>query len=77
QALLTAASMVLGIVGMGRLLDRSGVSGPSRHLAALVLLLGPFAASIAGAGHWAGMVALGGLPWIAHLVLAPWPPGLR
>jgi GT2 family glycosyltransferase len=77
QGLIGAASMVLGVLGTGRLLARVGVTGPSRHLAGAVLLLGPFAARLGAGSSWAGLVALGALPWLVDAVIAPWPLGRR
>ncbi len=70
-ALISAAALVAGLTGTARLLHRLGVTGPSRYLAAPALLLGPFSALAAGAGHWAGTVALGVVPWAATIVLTP------
>lgn len=77
QGVIAAGSTALGVLGAGRLLARVGVVGPSRHLAGAVLMLGPFAGRLGAGSSWAGLVALGGLPWMVDAVIAPWPPGWR
>lgn len=71
QGLLTLASLVLGVVGLGRLLKHLGLTGVGRYAAGIVLLLGPFAGRLAG--YWPGWVALGFVPWMLDSVLSPWP----
>lgn len=76
-SLITAASLGLGTLGLGRLLARLGIDGPSRYLGAVVMLAGPFAMAIGAAGDWAGLVAVGAVPWFVDLSIAAWPPGWR
>ncbi len=75
--LITAVSLVAGTIGLGRLLGRLGIDGPSRYLAAPVMLAGPFALAIGEAGDWAGLVAIGAIPWFVDLSIAAWPAGWR
>ncbi|MDH3250415.1 MAG: hypothetical protein OEQ47_15705 [Acidimicrobiia bacterium] len=75
--LITAVSLAAGTVGLGRLLARLGIDGPSRYLAAPVMLAGPFAMAIGEAGDWAGLVAIGAIPWFVDLSIAAWPAGWR
>jgi hypothetical protein len=75
--LITAVSLVAGTIGLGRLLARLGIDGPSRYLAAPVMLAGPFAMAIGHAGDWAGLVAIGAIPWFIDLSIAAWPAGRR
>ncbi len=76
-ALITAVSLGLGTLGLGRLLARLGIDGPSRYLGAPVMLAGPFAMAIAAAGDWAGLMAIGAVPWFVDLSIAAWPRGWR
>lgn len=64
QGLLAVVGIVLGVAGTGRLLHRLGVSGPSRYLAGLVVLFGPFASMAARTGYWPAVVAAGVAPWV-------------
>ncbi len=75
--LITAVSLIAGTIGLGRLLARLGIDGPSRYLAAPVMFAGPFAMAIGDAGDWAGLVAIGVIPWFVDLSIAAWPAGWR
>jgi len=77
QAVLAIVTMTLGVFGMARLLRRVGIDGASRYLAGPVLLLGPFAATVTDATHWAGLMAAGGVPWLVDLGITRWPGSWR
>ena len=70
---ITAAALALGTFGFGRLMLRLGVDGPSRYLAAIAVLAGPFMMAITQSGDWAGVVAIGAIPWFVDLSIAKWP----
>lgn len=70
-ALVSAAALVAGAFGSARLLHRLGVTGPSRWLSVIALVLGPFASLVSTAGHWPGLIALAVAPWAATIVLTP------
>lgn len=74
---ITAASLVLGTIGFGRFMGRLGIDGPSRYLGAIAMLAGPFAMAIGRAGDWAGLVAIGAIPWFVDLCIAAWPVSWR
>lgn len=76
-AVLTAAGLLGGMVGMGRLLRRFGLGPTARLLAGLTLVAGPATQALMGEGYWPALMAVGAAPWAVHLVLAPWPEGLR
>ena len=67
----TILSVGVGIVGMGRLGGRLGLSGPGRYLAGLVLVAGPGTALLTGVGSWNALVAAALLPWLVRAVLVP------
>lgn len=73
SGLITAAALALGTFGFGRLMARLGVDGPSRYLAAIAMLAGPFTMVTTRAGDWAGIVAIGAIPWFIDLSIATWP----
>ncbi len=66
-----AASLIAAVVGTGRLLERMGISGPSRHLAGLLVVVGPFVQMQGEAGQWTGLLALGPLVWVIVWALRP------
>ncbi len=66
--LITVATAFLAVLGMGRLAGRLGLRGPGRYLSGLVLLAGPGAAALIGAGSWLGLVAASLLPWAVRSV---------
>jgi hypothetical protein len=76
-ALITAVSLALGTLGFGRLMGRLGIDGPSRYLGALAMLAGPFATAIGRSGDWAGLVAIGAIPWFVDMSIAAWPVSWR
>ncbi len=63
QGLLTAASLVTAVWGVGRLSEELGVAGPSRFFGGLVYVIGPVALAVGGVGDWPAMLALGPLVW--------------
>ena len=63
RTVMTIGFGLVGVVGMGRLAGRLGLRGPGRYLSGLVLLAGPGAALLAGAGMWAAIGAAAILPW--------------
>ncbi|MDH3498782.1 MAG: hypothetical protein OEM97_01550 [Acidimicrobiia bacterium] len=63
SAVITTGSVVLGVVGMARLLRLFGVGPYARSFSGLVLMTGPAAAYLAGTGAWPGLVATGLAPW--------------
>lgn len=67
----TILSVGVGIVGMGRLGGRLGLSGPGRYLAGLVLVAGPGTALLTGVGSWNALVASALLPWLVRAVMVP------
>ncbi|NND04315.1 MAG: hypothetical protein HKN91_16170 [Acidimicrobiia bacterium] len=76
---LAAGSMVLlafvmGIWGTARLLRTWSIDSVPGILAGLAFMAGPAARTIAGTGDVANLVAIAGLPWVARIALAPWPP---
>lgn len=75
--LITAVSLIGGTIGLGRLIARLGIDGPSRYLAAPVMFAGPFAIAIGQAGDWPGLIAIGAVPWFVDLSIAQWPAGWR
>ena len=75
-ALISAVSLLAGIVGVGRLAGRLGLGAVSRYAAGVVTVIGPFAAAIGNAGDWAGLVAVGVFPWFVDLSIARWPARL-
>jgi GT2 family glycosyltransferase len=62
-ALATIVALVAGAVGMTRLLGRFGLGPWARAIGGLVLLAGPVAAELMGAGYWPALMALGAIPW--------------
>lgn len=76
-AVVTVAALALGTIGLGRLVGRFGVTGPSRYLAAVAMSAGPFATAIGRSGDWAGLIAIGAAPWFIDLCVARWPHGWR
>ncbi len=52
-----------GVIGMTRLLGRFGLGAWSRAIGGLVLLAGPIAAELTGAGYWPAVMAMGAIPW--------------
>jgi hypothetical protein len=63
RTLMTIAAVVVGIVGVGRLVGRMGLRGPGRYLAGLVLISGPGTAALVGRGSWLALGAAALLPW--------------
>jgi GT2 family glycosyltransferase len=63
RTLMTLGSMVVGIIGLGRLSGRIGLRGPGRYLAGLVLVAGPGTAALVGRGSWLALSAAAILPW--------------
>ena len=76
RSVVTVGAFVLGVFGMGRLAGRLRVAGPGAYAGALVALFGPVAAILASSGRWAGLVAIGILPWALSSVARP-PSGGR
>lgn len=74
---ISAASLVAGVVGVGRLAGRLGLGGASRYAAGIVAVIGPFAQAIGASGDWAGLVAVGALPWFVDLSISRWPSTWR
>lgn len=75
--LLTVAAVALAILGVVRLLRRSGIGQLGRFAAAVVVVAGPAAASLGSVGYWPGLLAIGTLPWTLAAVLEPLPSELR
>jgi len=75
--LLTLAAFLCGVIGTGRLLRVWGIGPVPGYLAGTVLMAGPATAALAGGAVWGPLIALGALPWVAALVLGPWPRGWR
>ncbi|HUG08074.1 MAG TPA: glycosyltransferase [Acidimicrobiia bacterium] len=63
RALLTIGTALVGIIGVGRLGGRLGLSGPGRYLAGLVVIAGPGTAVLVGRGSWLALAAAAFLPW--------------
>ncbi len=74
---ITAASLVLGTIGFGRLMGRLGIDGPSRYLGGIAMLAGTFATAVGRGGDWAGLVAIGAMPWFVDLCISAWPGSWR
>jgi GT2 family glycosyltransferase len=68
RLLITVGAAFMAVLGMGRLSGRLGLRGPGRYLSGLVLLAGPGAAVLVGAGSWLGLVAASLLPWAVRSV---------
>ncbi len=68
-ALLLAAAFF----GAGRLLRELGVTGPSRHLAGVVAVIGVTSAAFATDSDLAGWLAVGPALWAVVLSVMPWP----
>lgn len=71
RTLATLLSVLVGIVGMGRLGGRLGLRGPGRYLSGLVLMAGPGTAILTGDGSWTALGAAALLPWVVRAVLVP------
>jgi GT2 family glycosyltransferase len=68
RTLMTLGSVVVGIIGLGRLSGRIGLRGPGRYLAGLVLVAGPGTAALVGRGSWLALCAAAVLPWAVRAV---------
>lgn len=77
EALLTAGAMILALFGTARLAGRLGLGPAARYAAAVVAVLGPFAAAAGSAAYWPALVGLSGLPWVLDAMIRPWPSGWR
>lgn len=62
-----------GIWGMTRLLRTWSIDSVPGILAGLALMAGPAARTIAGTGDIASLIALGAVPWVVRIAVAPWP----
>ena len=62
-ALATIIALLAGAIGMTRLLGRFGLGAWARAIGGLVLLAGPVATALTGAGYWPAVMALGAIPW--------------
>jgi GT2 family glycosyltransferase len=71
RTLFTLATVLIGVVGMGRLGGRLGLRGPGRYVAGIVLMAGPGTALVTGAGSWTALGAAALLPWFVRAVLVP------
>ncbi len=69
RLVMTMGSVILALLGMGRLAGRLGLRGPGRYLSGFVLLAGPGTAVLIGAGSWPALVAAALLPWAVRSVL--------
>lgn len=76
-ALISGAALVSGILGVGRLSGRLGLTGVSRYIAGIATVIGPFTVAIGNAGDWAGLVAVGVFPWFVDRSIAVWPSTWR
>ena len=74
---ITVGAVILGVLGMARLLRHFGIGTYARTFAGIVLMTGPTAAHLAGSGAWPGLVAIGIIPWTVALALAPPAAGWR
>lgn len=66
-------SLLAAFLGTGRLLRELGVVGPSRHLAAIVAVIGTGTAAFATDSDLAGWLAIGPTLAAIALCLIPWP----
>jgi hypothetical protein len=71
MTILTLAAVVAGLLGMARLAKRAGASVAGSYVAAWVYVAGLAAATLAGAGQWPLLLAIGPFPWALDAVLAP------
>lgn len=72
-----AALVVTGFFASGRLLRELGVTGPSRHLAGVVAVIGAGTGAFAADADLAGWLAVGPTLAALALVVMPWPATLR
>ncbi len=75
--IISGAALVSGVIGVGRLSGRLGLTGVSRYVAGIAAVIGPFAVAIGEAGDWAGLVAIGVFPWFIDRSIAVWPATWR
>lgn len=71
QGLLSLASPVTAVWGIGRFLELSGFGGPSRFLAGVIYTVGPLAMMSGAGGDWPAMLVLGPLAWTAVWMTDP------
>jgi hypothetical protein len=67
------ALLVAAFFGAGRLLRELGVTGPTRHLAGVLAVIGVTSAAFATDADVAGWLAVGPTLWAVVLSVMPWP----
>ncbi len=75
EYLLGAGALLGGIWGMTRLLRTWSIPAAPALIAGVVYVAGPTANGIAGNTHLGSLLALGVLPWVLRVSLAPVRPG--
>jgi GT2 family glycosyltransferase len=68
---ITMLAGVVGLFGAFRLFRRLELGEWASVGGAVVMIGGPATALLGGSGNWQGLVALGAVPWMSLLVLAP------
>lgn len=74
---ITLSAVVLGLMGMRRLLIGLGIEGLPAVLGALVGVGGLAVQVLGEGGYWPALPAVAAAPWMLAGVLAPWPDGIR
>jgi hypothetical protein len=74
---LTMAALILGAIGMARLLRSWGLGPPAAYAGGVVLVGGPATWALAQNTDWTAVLALGALPWVIRLALRTWPRSWR